>query len=63
MFKEYPRIGNVTKLRQPSKKLCAICKKPAVAEVFIQNSCFRGDDDVENRCKEHIKTIQDGETK
>jgi len=58
MYKEYPRIGDVTKLRQPCKKLCSICKNPAVAIVYIQNSCFRGDDDVENRCKEHVKTIK-----
>jgi hypothetical protein len=63
MFKEYPRIGDVTKLRSPSKKVCKVCGNPAVATVCIQNSCFRGDDDVENRCKDHIKTIQAGETK
>ena len=61
MYKEYPRIGEVKKLRQPCKKLCSICKSPAVAIVYIQNSCFRGDDDVESRCKEHIKTIKPGD--
>ena len=58
MFKKYPRIGEVTKLRTPTKKICKICGAPAIAMVEIRNSCFRGDDDVESRCKEHLMVIK-----
>ena len=58
MFKKYPRIGEVTKLRIPTKKICKICGAPAIAMVEIRNSCFRGDDDVESRCKEHLMVIK-----
>lgn len=53
-MKQYPKLGSSWKT---DKGICNICGKKAEFKIEIQVNFFRGDDEVEKRCKEHKRTL------